>query len=64
MFNFDETATLPKINVPVLVVCGDVDIATKPAASDRMITEWLSSENRVKCSDSYILPSCWLSIVN
>ncbi|MEH2372340.1 alpha/beta fold hydrolase [Nostoc sp.] len=39
MFNFDETETLANINVPVLVVCGNSDIATKPVASDRMKAE-------------------------
>lgn len=39
MFGFDETQTLAKINIPVLVVCGDSDIATKPIASDRMVAE-------------------------
>ncbi|WP_225895489.1 alpha/beta fold hydrolase [Dendronalium phyllosphericum] len=31
--------TLAKINIPVLVVYGDSDIATKPIASDRMVAE-------------------------
>ncbi|MHC5917473.1 MAG: alpha/beta fold hydrolase, partial [Nostoc sp.] len=44
MFNFDETETLATINVPVLVVCGNSDIATKPVASDRMKAELLYSE--------------------
>jgi pimeloyl-ACP methyl ester carboxylesterase len=44
MFKFDETATLAKIHVPVLVVCGDVDIATKPVASDRMMAELPTAE--------------------
>ncbi|MHC5939080.1 alpha/beta fold hydrolase [Nostoc sp.] len=39
MFNFDETETLATINVPVLVMCGASDIATKPVASDRMKAE-------------------------
>ncbi|MBH8565485.1 alpha/beta hydrolase [Nostoc sp. CENA67] len=39
MFKFDETQTLAKINVPVLVVSGASDIATKPVASDRMVAE-------------------------
>lgn len=33
MFKFDETATLPKINIPMLVVVGKSDIATRPFAS-------------------------------
>ncbi|HEY9640406.1 MAG TPA: alpha/beta hydrolase [Coleofasciculaceae cyanobacterium] len=37
MFKFDETATLPKIAVPLLVVVGKSDIATRPFASDRMV---------------------------
>ena len=44
MFKFDETDTLAKIHVPVLVICGDVDIATKPVASDRMIAELPNAE--------------------
>ncbi|WP_292748189.1 alpha/beta hydrolase [Nostoc sp. NMS4] len=44
MFNFDETDTLATINVPVLVVCGDSDIATKPVASDRMRAELPNSQ--------------------
>ena len=36
MLNYDETETLPKINVPVLLVVGASDIATVPAASIRM----------------------------
>ncbi|MBD1915309.1 MULTISPECIES: alpha/beta hydrolase [Cyanophyceae] len=36
MFRFDETATLPKISVPTLVVVGKSDIATKPFASKHM----------------------------
>jgi pimeloyl-ACP methyl ester carboxylesterase len=39
MFKFDETQTLATINVPVLVVCGASDIATRPVASDRMKAE-------------------------
>jgi pimeloyl-ACP methyl ester carboxylesterase len=39
MLNFDETQTLTTINVPVLVMCGASDIATKPVASDRMTAE-------------------------
>ncbi|MHC5855206.1 alpha/beta fold hydrolase [Nostoc sp.] len=44
MFNFDETETLATINVPVLVVCGNSDIATKPVASDRMKAELPNSQ--------------------
>ncbi len=36
MFNFDETATLPEISVPTLVIVGESDIATRPFASERM----------------------------
>ncbi|MCL6755427.1 hypothetical protein KBT16_32380 [Nostoc sp. CCCryo 231-06] len=39
MFRFDETQTLATTNVPVLVMCGASDIATKPVASDRMKAE-------------------------
>lgn len=39
MFKFDETATLPKISVPTLVVVGKSDIATRPFASKRMSAE-------------------------
>uniref|UniRef100_A0A8J7CZE1 Alpha/beta hydrolase n=2 Tax=Desmonostoc muscorum TaxID=1179 RepID=A0A8J7CZE1_DESMC len=44
MFNFDETDTLATIKVPVLVVCGGLDIATKPVASDRMKAELQNSQ--------------------
>ncbi|MEH2149115.1 alpha/beta fold hydrolase [Nostoc sp.] len=44
MFNFDETDTLATIKVPVLVVCGNSDIATKPVASDRMKAELPNSQ--------------------
>ena len=36
MFKFDETATLPNIPIPTLVVVGKSDIATRPFASERM----------------------------
>jgi pimeloyl-ACP methyl ester carboxylesterase len=36
MLKFNETATLPTINIPVLVIVGKSDIATVPAASRRM----------------------------
>lgn len=36
MFRFDETATLPQIPVPMLVVVGKSDIATRLIASDRI----------------------------
>ena len=39
MFKFDETATLPDISVPTLVVVGKSDIATRPFASERMSKE-------------------------
>lgn len=39
MFKFDETATLPQISVPTLVVVGKSDIATRPFASQRISTE-------------------------
>lgn len=39
MFKFDETATLPTISVPTLVMVGESDIATRPFASKRMSTE-------------------------
>ncbi len=39
MFKFDETATLAKISVPVLVVVGKSDIATRPFASEHMSKE-------------------------
>ncbi|MBE8971076.1 alpha/beta hydrolase [Nostocales cyanobacterium LEGE 12452] len=44
MLKFDETDTLATINVPVLVMCGASDIATKPVASDRMKAELPYSE--------------------
>lgn len=36
MFQFNETATLPTISVPTLVVVGESDIATRPFASERI----------------------------
>jgi pimeloyl-ACP methyl ester carboxylesterase len=36
MFKYEETATLSTINVPVLLIVGASDIATKPGASIRM----------------------------
>jgi len=39
MFKFDETATLPTISVPTLVVVGKSDIATRPVASQRMAAQ-------------------------
>jgi pimeloyl-ACP methyl ester carboxylesterase len=39
MLNFDETATLSTIDVPVLLIVGTSDIATRPAASIRMKAE-------------------------
>ncbi|MGV0025123.1 alpha/beta fold hydrolase [Phormidesmis priestleyi] len=47
MFRFDETATLPKISVPMLVVVGKSDIATRPFASDRISTEVPQAELKV-----------------
>lgn len=44
MFNFDETATLSQINVPVLLIVGDSDRATVPGASIRMKAELEQSE--------------------
>jgi pimeloyl-ACP methyl ester carboxylesterase len=39
MFKYEETATLSTIDVPVLLVVGASDIATRPAASIRMKAE-------------------------
>ena len=44
MFKFDETETLATIKVPVLVICGASDIATKPVASEYMTAELSDSE--------------------
>jgi pimeloyl-ACP methyl ester carboxylesterase len=44
MFKFDETKTLSSINIPVLVICGDSDIATTPPASLRMKAELPQAE--------------------
>ncbi|MCA1994218.1 MAG: alpha/beta hydrolase, partial [Coleofasciculus sp. S288] len=44
MFNFDETETLSTIDVPVLLIVGASDIATKPTASIRMKAELPQSE--------------------
>lgn len=47
MFEFEETATLPKIPIPTLVVVGKSDIATRPFASDRMSSAIPQAELRV-----------------
>lgn len=47
MFKFDETATLPRINVPMLVVVGKSDIATRPFASKHISQEVPQAELRV-----------------
>lgn len=47
MFNFEESATLPEISVPTLVVVGKSDIATRPFASDRMYATIPHAELRV-----------------
>lgn len=39
MFRFEETATLPDVTVPTLVVVGKSDIATRPFANERMSLE-------------------------
>ncbi|MEG4348503.1 alpha/beta hydrolase [Microcoleus sp. LAD1_D5] len=44
MLKFDETKTLPSIDIPVLVICGDSDIATTPPASLRMKAELPQAE--------------------
>jgi pimeloyl-ACP methyl ester carboxylesterase len=44
MFKYDETATLLRIDVPVLLIVGASDIATKPAASIRMKAELPQSD--------------------
>jgi pimeloyl-ACP methyl ester carboxylesterase len=44
MLKFNETATLPHIAAPTLVVVGKSDIATRPIASQRMSTEIPSAE--------------------
>ena len=36
MFNYDETKTLPAINIPVQVIVGHSDIATVLAANRRI----------------------------
>ncbi|WP_263971689.1 alpha/beta fold hydrolase [Leptolyngbya ohadii] len=47
MFRFEETATLPHIPVPTLVIVGKTDIATRPFASDRMSRDIPQAELRV-----------------
>jgi pimeloyl-ACP methyl ester carboxylesterase len=47
MFRFDEAVTLPKISVPMLVVVGRSDIATRPFASDRISTDVPQGELKV-----------------
>jgi len=44
MLKFEETKTLPSIDIPVLVICGDSDIATTPPASLRMKAELPQAE--------------------
>ena len=44
MFRFDETATLPAIDVPVLVIAGDVDRATIPEAGAQMASRIPTAE--------------------
>ncbi|MGB5962566.1 MAG: alpha/beta hydrolase [Coleofasciculaceae cyanobacterium] len=44
MFDFDETATLASINIPVLLIVGNCDRATIPGASIRMKAELDQSE--------------------
>jgi pimeloyl-ACP methyl ester carboxylesterase len=44
MFKYEETATLSTIHVPVLLIVGASDIATKPDASLRMKAELPQSE--------------------
>ncbi|MBW4576151.1 MAG: alpha/beta hydrolase [Aphanothece sp. CMT-3BRIN-NPC111] len=44
MFKYDETQTLSKINIPVLLVTGDSDIAVLPATSIRMEAELPQAE--------------------
>ena len=44
MFDFDETATLATINIPVLLIVGNCDRATVPGASIRMKAELDQSE--------------------
>lgn len=44
MLKYEETATLSTIHVPVLLIVGASDIATKPAASLRMKAELPQSE--------------------
>jgi pimeloyl-ACP methyl ester carboxylesterase len=44
MFKYEETATLSTIHIPVLLIVGASDIATKPGASLRMKAELPQSE--------------------
>ncbi|MEG5056543.1 alpha/beta hydrolase [Microcoleus sp. A2-C5] len=44
MFQYDETKTLRSIDIPVLVICGDSDIATTPPTSLRMKAELPQAE--------------------
>jgi len=44
MFDFEETATLATINIPVLLIVGNCDRATVPGASIRMKAELDQSE--------------------
>lgn len=47
MFRFDETATLPNISVPTLVIVGQSDIATRPIASERISREIPHAELKI-----------------
>lgn len=47
MFRFEETATLPEITVPTLVIVGKSDIATRPFASAHMSSAIPQAELRV-----------------
>ncbi|MBD2103276.1 alpha/beta fold hydrolase [Leptolyngbya sp. FACHB-261] len=44
MLDYEAMATLPKIQIPVLIIVGDSDIVTVPAASKRMSAELAEAE--------------------
>lgn len=55
MFKFDETATLPTISVPMLVVVGKSDIATRAVASKHISTEVPQAELNVMAPGGHMV---------
>ncbi len=55
MFRFDETATLPTISVPMLVIVGKSDIATRAFASERISTEVPQAELNIMAPGGHMV---------